>query len=93
MLQRAALNQAGLPCRDGDVWRRGATRSLILALYSYVLVWLTPVNDSRLKTWVRRLYGVSTYYLENHLDWLRALDRMPHGPARHAQLLALALGR
>lgn len=48
---------------------------------------------SRLKTWVRRFYGVATYYLENYLGWFRALDRMPRNPARPAQLLALALGR
>jgi hypothetical protein len=48
---------------------------------------------SRLKTWVRRFYGVATYHLENYLGWFRALDRMPRNPARPAQLLALALGR
>ena len=41
---------------------------------------------SRLKTWVRRFYGVATYYLENYLGWFRALDRMKEGraSARHA---------
>ena len=48
---------------------------------------------SRLKTWMRRFYGVATYYLENYLGWFRALDRMPSNPARPAQLLVLALGR
>lgn len=48
---------------------------------------------SRLKTWVRRFYGVATYYLENYLGWFRALDRLPCNPAQPAQLLALALGR
>lgn len=48
---------------------------------------------SRLKTWVRRFYGVATYYLENYLGWFRALDRLPRNPAQPAQLLALALGR
>ena len=47
---------------------------------------------SRLKTWVRRSYGVATYYLENYLGWFRALDRMPRNPAQPTQLLALALG-
>jgi transposase-like protein len=48
---------------------------------------------SRLKTWVRRFYGVATYYLENYLGWFRALDRIPHNPHRPTQLLTLALGR
>jgi transposase-like protein len=48
---------------------------------------------SRLKTWVRRFYGVATHYLENYLGWFRALDRMPRNAAQPAQLLALALGR
>jgi hypothetical protein len=47
---------------------------------------------SRLKTWVRRFYGVATYYLENYLGWFRALDQIPRNPAQPAQLLALALG-
>jgi transposase-like protein len=48
---------------------------------------------SRLKTWVRRFYGVATYYLANYLGCFRALDRMPSNLARPAPLLALALGR
>lgn len=48
---------------------------------------------SRLKTWVRRFYGVATYYLENYLGWFRALDRLPGNASRPAQLLTLALGR
>ena len=48
---------------------------------------------SRLKTWMRRFYGVATYYLENYLGWFRALDRMPRDSHRPAQLLTLALGR
>jgi transposase-like protein len=48
---------------------------------------------SRLKTWMRRFYGVATYYLENYLGWFRALDRMPRNPDRPARLLGLALGR
>ena len=48
---------------------------------------------SRLKTWIRRFYGVATYYLENYLGWFRALDRLPRNTAQPAQLLALALGR
>lgn len=47
---------------------------------------------SRLKTWVRRFYGVATYYLENYLGWFRVLDRLPRSPNRPAQLLTLALG-
>ena len=50
-------------------------------------------HHSRLKPWIRRFYGVATYYLENCLGRLRALDRMPHNPAQPAQLLAFALGR
>lgn len=37
---------------------------------------------SRLKTGVRRFYGVATYYLENYLGWFRALDRMPRNHDR-----------
>lgn len=48
---------------------------------------------SRLKTWVRRFYGVATHYLENYLGWFRALDWMPRNAAQPAQLLALALAR
>ena len=49
-------------------------------------------HHSRLKTWVRRFYGVATHYLENYLGWFRALDRMFRNPAQPAPLLALALG-
>jgi hypothetical protein len=47
---------------------------------------------SGLKTWVRRFYGVATYYLENYLGWFRALDRMPRNSAQPRAVLALALG-
>jgi hypothetical protein len=48
---------------------------------------------SRLKTWVRRFYGVATSYLESQHGWFPAFDRRPRNPARPEQLLALELSR
>ena len=69
--------------RGGRAAKRGLSREQIPVL----------VARERLKTWVRRFYGVATHYLENYLGWFRALDQMPRNAAQPAQLLALALGR
>ncbi len=49
-------------------------------------------NHGRLKGWMRRFHGVTTFYLENHLGWFRALDRTPRSASQPAQLLNLAVG-
>lgn len=46
----------------------------------------------QLKGWMRRFHGVANSYLENYLEWFRALDRTPRPPAQRAQLLNLAVG-
>jgi transposase-like protein len=46
----------------------------------------------RFKPWMRRFNGVATSYLPNYLGWFRALDRNVQTGAKHASLLALAIG-
>jgi transposase-like protein len=45
----------------------------------------------RLKGWMRRFKGISTFYLPNYLGWFRALDRNAQTGAKPAALLALAI--
>jgi transposase-like protein len=91
-------------CSDGAGSISQATRELGLEHHAVLTssgrhamgAWhIQNVNayHSRLKTWVRRFYGVATHYLENYLGWFRALDRLPRNLSQPAQLLDMALGR
>ena len=103
-LLRPLLPADAVVCSDGAGAISQATKELGLEHHAILTTsgrhavgaWhIQNVNayHSRLKTWVRRFYGVATYYLENYLGWFRALDRMPRSPARPAQWLTLALSR
>lgn len=48
--------------------------------------------DSRLKTWMKRLHGVATKYLEHYLGWRRWLERWGQDNSPRVGLYA-ALGR
>lgn len=103
-LLRPLLPADAVVCSDGAGAISQATKELGLEHHAILTTlgrhavgaWhIQNVNayHSRLKTWVRRFYGVATHYLENYLGWFRALDRLPGNASRPVQLLTLALGR
>jgi hypothetical protein len=47
---------------------------------------------SRLKGWLRRLYGVASSYLRRYLGWFRALDRFRTPGLTPGTLLRFAMG-
>lgn len=90
-------------CTDGSKALAGAARELGVEHHAVNLsagvrvdgAWhVQNVNayHSRLKSWIRKFYGVATCYLPNYLGWFRALDRQHGNSLQPQQWLAMALG-
>lgn len=90
-------------CTDGSKALAGAARELGVEHHAVNLsagvrvdgAWhVQNVNayHSRLKSWMRKFYGVATCYLPNYLGWFRAIDRSHGNGPKPQQWLAMALG-
>ena len=90
-------------CTDGSKALAGAARELGVEHHAVNLsagvrvdgAWhVQNVNayHSRLKSWIRKFYGVATCYLPNYLGWFRAIDREHGNGPKPQQWLAMALG-
>lgn len=90
-------------CTDGSKALAGAARKLGVEHHAVNLsagvrvdgAWhVQNVNayHSRLKSWIRKFYGVATCYLPNYLGWFRAIDRAHGNGPKPQQWLAMALG-